>query len=233
MATRKVLDRLPTSFSHPHVLAHQDISRDERYIWGRANDDCDTDTKAFWKKEEAEGTLVTSTYLCDEPCSLWVQGETLSSNVKGKIYNFFHDPEAAKTWGSRDLPYTEDIDVTARRQAAKSSNIPRRIWVMKHRHGMTGTGKFMKLWEYRSTQKCSRCGHHCETAAHVTMNTAPSAIEQWKVSMETLATYLVKRHTHPGLTRFLLSRLLEWKTGTPRKALIMMISRNYRMHKMK
>jgi hypothetical protein len=108
-----------------NVLAHQDISRDEMDIWGRANNDCDTDDKAFWKKEEAVGTSVTSTDLCDEPWSLWIQGEKLSSNVKGKIYNLIHDPEAAHTWYSRDLPNTEDIDVPARRQAAKSSNIPR------------------------------------------------------------------------------------------------------------
>jgi hypothetical protein len=124
MATRKVLDRLPISFSHRHVPAHQDISRDERDIWGRANDDCDTDAKAFWKKEEAEGTLVTSTDLCDEPWSLWMQGEKNSSNVKVNMYNSIYDPEAAKTWVLRDLSYTKDIDVPARSQAAKSSNIP-------------------------------------------------------------------------------------------------------------
>jgi hypothetical protein len=50
MATRKVLDRLPISFSHRHGPAHHDISRDEMDIWGRTNDDCDTDAKAFWKK---------------------------------------------------------------------------------------------------------------------------------------------------------------------------------------
>jgi hypothetical protein len=43
---------------------------------------------------------------------------------KGNMYNFIHDPEAATTWGSRDLPDTDDIDVPARCQAAKSSNIP-------------------------------------------------------------------------------------------------------------
>jgi hypothetical protein len=59
MATRKFLDRLPISFSHRHVPAHQDISRDEMDIWGRANNDFDTDAKAFWKKEEAAGTLIT------------------------------------------------------------------------------------------------------------------------------------------------------------------------------
>jgi hypothetical protein len=93
---------------------------------------------------------------------------------------------------------------------------------MKHRYSITGTGKFMKLWGYRSTQKCPRCGHHCETAAHVTMCTSPSAIEQWKISLETLGKDLAQRHTHPGLTRFLLSRILEWKTRTPRKALQLM-----------
>jgi hypothetical protein len=94
------------------------------------------------------------------------------------MYKFIHDPEAAKTWGLRDLPDTNDIDVPARRQAAKISNISRRIWVMKHRHGMTGTYNFMKIWGYRSTRKFPRCGHHCETAAHVNMCTSPSMIEQ-------------------------------------------------------
>jgi hypothetical protein len=35
MATRKVLYRLPISFTHHHVPAHQDISRYEMDIWGR------------------------------------------------------------------------------------------------------------------------------------------------------------------------------------------------------
>jgi hypothetical protein len=93
---------------------------------------------------------------------------------------------------------------------------------MKHRHGMTGKGKFMKLWGYRSTKKCPRCGHHCETAAHITTYTSPSAIEKWKISLETLGKDLAKGHTHPGLTRFLMPRLLEWKTRTPSKSLIPM-----------
>jgi hypothetical protein len=67
MATRKVLDRLPISFSHHHVPAHQDRSRDEMDVWGRANDDCDTYAKAFWIWEEAAGTIVTSIDICDEP----------------------------------------------------------------------------------------------------------------------------------------------------------------------
>jgi hypothetical protein len=49
------------------------------------------------KKEEAAGTLVTSIDLFDEPWSLWIQGEKLSSNVKGNMYNFIHHPEAANT----------------------------------------------------------------------------------------------------------------------------------------
>jgi hypothetical protein len=51
------------------------------------------------------------------------------------------------------------------------------------------------------------------------MCTSQSAIEQWKIPMEKLGNNLSKRHTHPGLTRFLLSRLIEFKTRTPRKAL--------------
>jgi hypothetical protein len=40
-----------------------------------------------------------------------------------------------------------------------------------------------------------------------------------KISLETLEKDLAKGHTAPGLTRFLMSRLLEWKTIKPRKAL--------------
>jgi hypothetical protein len=54
MATIKALDRLPISFSHRHVPAHQDISRDEMDIWGRENGDCNTDAKAFWKKKKQQ-----------------------------------------------------------------------------------------------------------------------------------------------------------------------------------
>jgi hypothetical protein len=39
-------------------------------IWGRANDDCDTDAKALWKQEESAGTLITLPDLYDEPWSL-------------------------------------------------------------------------------------------------------------------------------------------------------------------
>jgi hypothetical protein len=94
-------------------------------MWGRAKDDCNTDAKAFWKKEEAAGTLVTSPDMCDESWSLWIQGEKLSLNVKRNTYNSIHDPEATKTCGLRDLQDTEDIDVPPRIQAAKSSNISR------------------------------------------------------------------------------------------------------------
>jgi hypothetical protein len=54
------------------------------------------------------------------------------------------------------------------------------------------------------------------------MCTTPLAIEQWKISLEPLGKYIAKCHTHPVLTIFLLSRLLEWKTRTPRKAIRMM-----------
>jgi hypothetical protein len=66
------------------------------------------------------------------------------------MYNFIHDPEAAKTWDVRELPDTDDIDVPARRQTAKRSTLPQQIWVMKHRHGTTGTGKLMRIWGHRS-----------------------------------------------------------------------------------
>jgi hypothetical protein len=96
MATRKVRDRLPISFSRRHVPAHL---KGRNGYTGGANDYCDADAKAFCKKEEAAGTIFTSTDLCDEPWSLWIQGEKLLSNVKVNMYNSIHDPEATTIWG--------------------------------------------------------------------------------------------------------------------------------------
>jgi hypothetical protein len=78
--------------------------------------------RSFGKKEETAGTLVTSTDLCDEPWSLWAQGEKLSSNVKGNMYNSIHDPEAAKTWGLRDLPRTLMYQLDVKPQKAPISH---------------------------------------------------------------------------------------------------------------
>jgi hypothetical protein len=70
MVAIKVPTRLPIQFTHRHVPAHQDITREEMDIWGRTNDDCDTDDNAFCKQENEAGTQVTSANLCDEPWSL-------------------------------------------------------------------------------------------------------------------------------------------------------------------
>jgi hypothetical protein len=61
------------------MFQHTKISQGTKLIYGgeqtmRANYDCDTYAKAFWENEEAAGALVTSTYLCDKPWSLWIQG---------------------------------------------------------------------------------------------------------------------------------------------------------------
>jgi hypothetical protein len=61
------------------------------------------------------------------------------------MYNLIHDPEATKTWAARDLADTDDMDIPARRQAGQITTIPRQFCVMKHRHGMPGTGKFVQL----------------------------------------------------------------------------------------
>jgi hypothetical protein len=41
------------------MFQHTKISQGTKWIYGGANDNCDTDAKAFWKNEEAAGTLIT------------------------------------------------------------------------------------------------------------------------------------------------------------------------------
>jgi hypothetical protein len=116
----------------------------------------------------------------------------------------------------RELPDTKDIDVPVKCQAGKFASIPRRIWVVKHRHGRTGTGKFIQLWGYSSTHKCPRCGHD-SSACHYMSHPISDR------TMEDLVGSIGKRSCQTSyasrLTRFLISRILEWKTRTPRKAI--------------
>jgi hypothetical protein len=108
-----------------------------------------------------------------------------------------------------ELRYIEDIE--AQCKAGKSVVIPRQMLAMKHRHGMIGTGHFMKHWKYRSMAKCPRCRHHDEMARHVTKCEDTGAIEYWDKPINEEGVLLAKRHTYSRLVSLLSNHLTDWK----------------------
>jgi hypothetical protein len=186
-------------------------------IWGRANDDCDTEAKVFWQDEDDKGTKAGSMKLTNEQRALWIGDEHISTQVIVTMYNHIHDPQAVRKWQERGVDNEElrdMVDIKARRKVGKVVGIPRRLWVMKHRHRMMGIGHSMKRWKYRSMAKSPHCGHPDETARHVTKYEKAGSIERWNNSLEEVGAWLTKLHTHPILVSLLLSRLTELKTGT-------------------
>jgi hypothetical protein len=102
--------------------------------------------------------------------AFWLDKETIFTKVQSTMYNHIYDPKADKKWRERgwnDEVSGEEEDREARCKAGKTIPMTCRIWVMKHRHGMTGTGKFTKRWKFRSAARCPRCGHMEETLRHV------------------------------------------------------------------
>jgi hypothetical protein len=83
MMARKVLACLQVQHTHRHIPAHQSITRQEIDIWGRPNDDCNTEVKvkSLWKHEEDKWMKVTSMKFLDEPWALWIGDEHISTQV--------------------------------------------------------------------------------------------------------------------------------------------------------
>jgi hypothetical protein len=130
------------------------------------------------------------------------------------LYNNIHDPQVVRKWRDRGWDGEEtfdQVDIKTLRKAGKTYNIQRLLWIMKHCHGMTGTGKFRKKWKYRTTVKLQRCGHYEETAKHVNKCDQPAPVDHWDKSLKVVGAWLAKQHTCPGLVSLLFIRVVEWK----------------------
>jgi hypothetical protein len=146
------------------------------------------------------------------PWSIWSEDQMVATNMIQVLYHKIHSRKTQARWRDRGWRPSEIFDLadwTALEQAAKSVTETRRIWVMKHKHGMCGMGQFMKRWKYRHTARCPRCGHHNETALHVNKCEAPDAITAWEKSVQAVKKWLVKVKTKPSLRNLLLARLRE------------------------
>jgi hypothetical protein len=103
MAARKVLARLQVQRTHRHIPAHQSITRQEMDIWGRTNDDCDMEEKAFWQDKDNKGMKVVSMKLTEKPWALWIGDEKISNQVRAMMYNHIRDPHAVRKWQERGV----------------------------------------------------------------------------------------------------------------------------------
>jgi hypothetical protein len=159
------------------------------------------------------------------PWSIWSEDRIVATNTRQVLYHKIHSPNTQARLRDRGWRPSETFDLvdwTGLEQASKSVTETRRVWVMKHKHGMCGTGQFMKHWKYLHKARCPRCGHHNETSLYVTTCKAPDAITAWEKLMQSVKKWLVKVKTKPSLRNLLLARLREWKARLPRLRLLYM-----------
>jgi hypothetical protein len=84
------------------------------------------------------------------------------------------------------------VYIEAWRKGGKAVGMPIQLWAMKHRHGMTSTGHYMKRWKYRSAVTFPHCGHHDENARDVTKCEKAGAIERCNKSINEVGAWLAK-----------------------------------------
>jgi hypothetical protein len=114
MVAQRILNRLPISYYHRHISAHQKISRDEMYIWGRANDNCDREAEELWQLEDDKGTTVES--------SLCIGEDKISTQIRATLYNYIHNLHIVWKWqdhGWDGVDTFNQLDIKVRREAEK------------------------------------------------------------------------------------------------------------------
>jgi hypothetical protein len=79
-------------------------------MWGRTNDDCDMEVKEVWQLEEDKVTTLKSLQLHNEPCSLWIGDDKISTQVRATLYNHIHDLLAMRKGCNRGWDGRETFD---------------------------------------------------------------------------------------------------------------------------
>jgi hypothetical protein len=88
----------------------------------------------------------------------------------------------------------------------------KQAWYDRHReiHATVGVQIYLEMPKMRTSLQDSGTCHYVST---------PMGYRAMEALAGNIGKDIAKRHTHPGLTIFLLYRLLELKTRSPRKAL--------------
>ncbi len=108
-----------------------------------------------------------------------------------------HAPVARKYWAKKhqvDEEVILDINWPAIKEAASSSAMMKRVFIMKHSAGMCGVGKFMSRWKQRESLACPRC-LDLEDATHVWKCHGEGADNIWWIDYENGWTSTIRIQT--------------------------------------
>jgi hypothetical protein len=108
---RKMIVGSRITWKRQHVKGHQDVPRDQLTTWGRANDECDTDAKAFWAKCRQLHRTPDSMPIDNVPWSIWSEDQMVATNMRQVLYHKIHGSKTQARWRDRGWIPNETFDL--------------------------------------------------------------------------------------------------------------------------
>jgi hypothetical protein len=212
-AIKNQIAPLPISHQTHHVKGHQDEVLPTTGLdrWSLLNIEMDRLAKSVvtsWTEnlshQEIEG----------EPWSVWINEIKLVNELEAKLYEIMYSKTAEEYWIRKEkfsASQATNIHWEAIGKAMKELSLARRTFMTKHVTGLSGVGKFMKIWGERDTDACPRCGAP-ENAAHVWTCPHPQATDVWNDSMKKLEDWMIEVGTLPDIRDSILYHLKRWRS---------------------
>ena len=205
-----------------HVKGHQDSRGIKLTQWERWNVAMDLRAKAAWR---------TYTGMGRKPHDKQATGETVwTATLRGRqvqkadtsvIYAATTREDTRQAWRKYMGHPTEwaKVDWTAIERAAKYVGEGKKIWVVKHLSGNSGTSETLVKWKYRESAKCPRCDAAVETHDHVLLCNAKGTDAIWGRYMAAIDDIGDKCRLLPAMVGAIKHALGRWrgqKRATPR-----------------
>ena len=122
--------------------------------WEDLNVEMDQLAKDYWSTEN--GKILEDQSIRYEPWSVWSTKGKFITPMRGKIYNYIHQPLLDKYWHHHKRFKKEDhlaYDWEGLADAMNRQPLTRRHWLTKHSSGWCSVGKMAKRWKLRSTDE--------------------------------------------------------------------------------
>ena len=217
-ATLDILRSMPTVlWKGHHVRGHQESSqsREELDRWALRN--VLMDERATQVYELLAPDCIPPLPMGRVPAVVLGQATIVSdftaalrSHVNGPPLTEFLDRHEKFGTGSETMVHWE-----AYRSAFVAQPLNRRHWIVKSTTNRSAVGvEMVRRRQWRSAS-CPRCGFPMENALHVFKCPHSEVSSLWDKTLQSLATWLARRFTHPAIAAYVLAALRLWRQGLP------------------
>ena len=198
-----------------HVYGHRDETSDNLTVPERLNCRMDLLAKSI-ALAYIEGPRRPISFHCSDRGigTVKCMGKLVTSRIQHSLYDIItHDGMTIQLCDAMELdPDTFDssVDWPSFRRARRSSKPSRKRFITKWISGNTATGRVMLNRQRRPYSNCPICQEEDEHLVHVLTCPHRDSLTLRTTLVDALKAWLIKEHTHPDVTAFLLQGLTSW-----------------------